>query len=137
MTTKSSHEMSSKEIVQAFFKNGMSEDYLTDDFVWRVPPSLVYGDHGDFTRDGLAAQIHGIHDQIYDVATMDTTVDFMIAEGEWVAYQFEVKAKNKVGDDYHNFYCLTFRCRDGKIAEIREHVDSMLSKEVLFDPAGL
>ena len=72
-----------------------------------------------------------------DLEGQQRAVDFMIAEGEWVAYQFEVKAKNKVGGDYHNFYCLTFRCHDGKIAEIREHVDSMLSKEELFDPAGL
>jgi len=129
--------MSSKEIVQKFLASGLSEEYVTDDFVWRVPPSLVYGDHGDFTRDGLATQIHEIHEKIYDVPSMKSTVDFLIGEGEWAAYQFEVRAKNSVGDDYHNFYCLTFRIRDGKICEMREHVDSMYAKQVLFDPAGL
>ena len=130
-------QQSSKEIVQKFLASGLSEEFLTEDFVWRIPPSLVYGESHDFKRAGIAAQIHEIHEKIYDVPSMQSKVDFLIGEGEWAAYQFEVNAKNSQGDDYHNYYCLTFRIRDGKICEAREHVDSICAKQVLLDPAGI
>ena len=126
-----------KDLVQKFLASGLSKEYISDDFVWRIPPSLVNENNHDFTADALDTQIHEIHEKIYDVPTMKSTVDFLIGDDEWAAYQFEVKAKTIGGDDYHNFYCLTFRVRDGKICEAREHVDSMYAKRVLLGPAGL
>jgi uncharacterized protein len=128
---------SAKALAQKFLESGLSEEYVTEDFRWIVPQSLSKQNGGDFLRDGLAKRIHEIHEQIYDVESMKSEVHFLIGEGDWAAYEFEVRAKNKVGDDYHNQYCLTFHARDGKIAEIREHVDSLYANEVLFKPAGI
>jgi hypothetical protein len=107
-------EPTSREIVQEFLASGLSEEFVTEDFIWRIPPSLVSPGNHDFRREGLATQIHEIHEKIYDVPTMKSTVDFIIGEGEWVAYQFEVEARTRGGEPYHNYYCLTFRLRDGK-----------------------
>jgi ketosteroid isomerase-like protein len=129
--------MSAKELAQKFLASGLSEEYITEDFRWIVPASLSRQNGGDFRANGLAKRIHEIHEQIYDVPSMQNEVHFLIGEGEWAAYEFEVRAKNKVGDDYHNQYCLTFHARDGKIDLVREHVDSMYANEVLFKPAGI
>ena len=133
-TTK---QATAKELAERFLAEGMNEELLTDDFRWIVPQSLSDAIGGDFTREGLAHHVHALHEKIYDVATMQSDRHFLIGEGDWAAFQFEVHAKNKAGGDYHNFYCLTFHARDGKLDQIREHVDTLYTKQVLFEPAGL
>ena len=126
-----------KELAQRFLSEQMNEDLLADDFVWIVPQSLSDAIGGDFTKKGLQEHVHALHEKIYDVATMQSDVHFLIGEGDWAAYEFEVRAKNTVGGDYHNHYCLTFHSKDGKLVLIREHVDTLYTKRVLLEPAGM
>ncbi len=52
-------------------------------------------------------------------------VQRIIAEGDTVVVEHEVKAITKTGDEYHNYYCLSFDLVNGKISRIREYVDSL------------
>ena len=130
-------QATAKELAQRFLSENMNEDLLADDFVWIVPQSIADAMGGNFTKKGLHDHVHAIHEKIYDVASMQSDVHFLIGEGDWAAYEFEVRAKNSAGEDYHNQYCLTFHSRDGKLVQIREHVDTLYAKRVLLKPAGL
>ncbi|MGZ4764901.1 MAG: nuclear transport factor 2 family protein, partial [Ilumatobacteraceae bacterium] len=45
-------------------------------------------------------------------------------EGDIVIMEFDAKFTGWEGEAYHNYYCLVFVLRDGKIAEVREHADT-------------
>lgn len=63
----------------------------------------------------------------------------MIAEGESVVLEWHVSARTAAGEEYENDYCGIFVIRDGRIAEVREYLDSRYAAEVLFadsDHAG-
>jgi len=54
------------------------------------------------------------------------TPDNIFGEGEFVALQGHGQARTKTGQAYNNTYCLVFRFRDGKIAEVTEYLDTEL-----------
>jgi hypothetical protein len=56
----------------------------------------------------------------------------MIAEGDTVALEWRVKARSAAGETYENDYCGFFVIRDGKIAAVREYLDSRYAARVLF-----
>ncbi len=54
------------------------------------------------------------------------TPDNIFGEGEFVALQGHGQARTKTGQAYNNTYCLVFRFREGKIAEVTEYLDTEL-----------
>ena len=40
------------------------------------------------------------------------------------------------GANYENHYVFVFTIRDGRIAEVHEHLDTLYAQRVLFDPLG-
>jgi uncharacterized protein len=54
-----------------------------------------------------------------------------IADGDYVAVEARGDNVTKTGLRYDNHYCLVFRVVDGKIAEIKEYLDSALVERVL------
>jgi hypothetical protein len=46
--------------------------------------------------------------------------------------EFDAAFTTFEGESYHNQYCLVFTVRDGRLAQVREHVDSHYAYEVLF-----
>jgi ketosteroid isomerase-like protein len=59
-----------------------------------------------------------------------------IAEGDWVAVELVLRAVTARGLDYENHYHFAFRVRDGRIAEVREHLDTQYAAERLFAGDG-
>jgi len=60
----------------------------------------------------------------------------MITEGDTVALEWQVQARNAAGQPYENNYCGFFVIRDGKIAAVREYLDSRYAAKILFDHLG-
>ena len=56
------------------------------------------------------------------------TPDNVFGEGDFVALQGHGQARTKTGLDYNNTYCLVFRFRDGKIAEVTEYLDTEFAR---------
>lgn len=58
--------------------------------------------------------------------------------GEVLVYvEMTIRATTKSGAPYENHYVMAFELRDDRIAEVREHVDSLYAQRLLFDPVGM
>jgi len=54
-----------------------------------------------------------------------------VAEGDHVVVEGVGEMRTKAGVPYNNDYCLIYRLKDGKIVEITEYCDSVLTEKVL------
>jgi len=59
------------------------------------------------------------------------TITGMTAEGERVAVEAESHGRHASGKVYHNQYHFLLVIRDGKIAELKEYMDTMHARDVL------
>lgn len=53
-----------------------------------------------------------------------------IAEGDQVVVEAQGESRTKDGRDYNNRYCIFLKLKDGKITEIREYMDTELTKTI-------
>jgi ketosteroid isomerase-like protein len=58
------------------------------------------------------------------------TVVNAVAEGDHVVIEARGEARAKDGRDYNNSYSIWFRLNGGKIAEMREYMDTDLAKSI-------
>jgi uncharacterized protein len=134
-----------KEIVQNWFAAGVSSavgvEMVADDFVWRGPISMAeLFDNDDATQRGKAGlkRLDLLDRALYaDFGSADNAmnVHFMIAERDICVLEFDATFTTHEGEKYHNEYCLVIRVADGKIAEVREHADTLYSQQVCMGTA--
>jgi ketosteroid isomerase-like protein len=130
----------SKALVQQWFAVGLTSPeglaMVADDFAWIGPPSMTHlFDAPDATLRGPAglATLPYLDQALYadyHEEEPSANVHFMIAEGDIVVMEFDAEFTLHDGDNYHNQYCIVIRVRDGKIAEVREHADTLYSEIV-------
>lgn len=129
-----------KALVQKWLAAGLASPeglaMLADDFVWQGPRSMaeIFDGEGATQRgpEGLARLIY-LDEALYSdhaSAADNTNMHFMIAEDDVFVMEFDAKFTTHDGDPYHNYYCLVVRVADGKIAEVREHADTLYSHQV-------
>jgi ketosteroid isomerase-like protein len=109
-------------------------DLLSDDATWWLPGSLpVSGTYRgrNAVLDGFLANGLGL----YQPDTLSFTIVSMIGEENTVAVEWVADGTSAAGERYHNFYHVAFDVRDEKICAVREYVDSLYVREVLF-PSG-
>lgn len=58
------------------------------------------------------------------------TVTNAIAEGDQVFVEAQGESRTKDGLDYNNLYGIVLRLKEGKIVEIREYMDTELTKDI-------
>jgi hypothetical protein len=132
----------SKALVMKWLSQGVSSPeslaMVTDDFKWIMPKSMAFMSEDG---SGVLQGPKGLEDvpnldkaiyKGYEVSDSGSNVHFVIAEGVVVVMEFDAAFMTFEGEAYHNQYCLVFITRDGKIAEVREHVDSHYSYDVCF-----
>lgn len=129
----------SKQIVRRFF-DAMSRgdpalpDLLHDDVCWWVPPEANLGGLYRGKPRVLAFMASGVG--LYDRATpLRVELEQLVAEGDWVCAQLVLEARTARGEDYRNHYHFAFRLQDGRIALVREYVDTLYADRKLFRPA--
>jgi len=59
-----------------------------------------------------------------------STIDRLIADGEYVAALTHGEAMTHDGRPYNNTYCHVFRIVDGRITEVTEYLDTALTNDV-------
>jgi ketosteroid isomerase-like protein len=64
------------------------------------------------------------------------TVTNAIAEGDQVFVEAQGESRTKDGLRYDNLYGIILKLRDGKIAEIREYMDTELVKNIFGGPTA-
>jgi len=104
---------------------------LADDATWWLPGSLpVSGTHrgkkGIF--DGFLAKAA----PLFEPGSLSIQVQNTIAGGNNVAVEWIARGKTAKGKQYENYYNVVFEVKGNKIQAIREYVDTLYAKEVLF-----
>lgn len=126
----------SKALVREYFDRIASgdprlPDLLADDVVWWIPPGSRLGG----TLRGKPAVLELMARAFALFAPEPAPkieLDRMVAEDDCVCVQFQIRARSAQGREYHNFYHLAFELRDGRIAGVKEYVDTAYANERLM-----
>jgi ketosteroid isomerase-like protein len=106
-------------------------DLLTEDVTWWAPPSSPLG--GLHEGKDAVLKLMGSGIDLYDRnAPMKIDISSMVAEGDRVCVEMTLEARTARGEEYLNHYHFAFRLRDGRICEVREHVDTLYAQRKLF-----
>jgi ketosteroid isomerase-like protein len=109
---------------------------LADDVKWVVTGQYSWS--RTFTgKQSILNDLHG-HVRSLLVDRTRTIAYRFIADGDHVVVEAKGNNLTKTGVRYDNDYCLVFRLADGKIREIREYCDSVLTEKALGEfPASI
>ena len=102
---------------------------LADDATWTVTGQYSWSR----TFTGKQAILNDLHSHVRSllVDRARTVARRFIADGDHVVVEAKGDNVTKAGMRYDNDYCLVFRLADGKIKEIREYCDSVLTEKAL------
>jgi ketosteroid isomerase-like protein len=130
--------MTSKQVVQRYLDalvNGDIDtvrDSFAEDATW-----TIYGDlpiagpwrGRDRIVDEFLSRVGG---SLFEPGSQSFEFPTLISEGDTVALEWRVRARTAAGADYDNAYCGILTVRDGRIAAVREYLDSAYGAEKLF-----
>jgi hypothetical protein len=119
-----------KQLVLDFYEAGAKGDMdtcfslLADDIVWTNIGTTKFS--GRF--EGKQALVAKLLDPLFSElkAGIASEIENLIAEGDIVVAQTAGRAETLDGKPYNNTYCQVMRIRDGKIAEVKEYLDTAL-----------
>jgi ketosteroid isomerase-like protein len=102
---------------------------LADDAKWVVTGQYSWS--RTFTgKQSILNDLHG-HVRSLLAERTRTIAHRFIADGDYVVVEAKGDNVTKTGVRYDNDYCLVYRLEDGKIKEIREYCDSVLTEKAL------
>jgi uncharacterized protein len=102
---------------------------LADDVTWTVMGQYSWS-RTFRGKDAILNDLLGhVRSQLVDRGR--TVAHRFIAEGDYVVVEAKGDNLTKTGIRYDNDYCLVYRLQDGKIREIREYCDSVLTETAL------
>lgn len=105
---------------------------LADDVTW-----TFFGSHrfaGTFRgKDELVAKLFAPLGEVLEDG-IKVHIDTLTADGDRVVMEARGEARAKSGKRYDNHYCIVVTVRDGKVAEVREYLDTELVSAVFGRP---
>jgi uncharacterized protein len=125
-----------KQIAQTFFATFSTGnvpailDQLADDAVWEVMGKLE-GMSGSYTKKNLGPLLLGAT-ALYKAKALRITPTQMIAEGNQVAVEASGFAEMLDGRIYAPDYHYLLTIDDGKVARVREYLDTAHAKDIFF-----
>lgn len=125
-----------KQIVAQFLERFSAGDIrgaakmMQDDAVWIVMGQLD-GMSGRYARDQFIPLAEGAKD-FYAHGCLIIEPQLMTAEADRVSVVAQGHAPLKDGRIYAPSYHFLIRLKDGKIAEVREYMDTLHAKEIFF-----
>jgi uncharacterized protein len=108
----------------------------------QIEPGSIWSQVGSWSRTftGKEAILNDLHGHVRSllVERTRTVAHRFIADGDHVVVEAKGDNLTKAGVRYDNDYCLVFRLAEGKIKEIREYCDSVLTEKALgkFPPSS-
>lgn len=105
-----------------------------EDAYWHVMATGVVGDGRTQGRDQIFETIGGVV-SMFDQDSMDMTVTNIIGgpDSDYVASEHTLRARFQDGTPYENNYAFIWEVRDGKVAGVREYMDSYYVNKVTPD----
>jgi ketosteroid isomerase-like protein len=125
-----------KRLIEAYFRKVSGgdptvPDTFADDVTWWVPPGSDMA--GLYEGKAAVLEMFGKGVGLYSPTDpLEITVEELVAEGDRVCAQVVIEARTAKGRDYRNHYHFVFALRDGKIAAVKEYVDTRYAHDVLF-----
>jgi ketosteroid isomerase-like protein len=122
---------SNKERVLRFFDAICAGDgetlkaMLAPDARWVIPrsaPEPFAGTH--VGNEKIAQMMVASVAQTFEPGSQTVDVLLMVAEGNAVVAETNIKARTPQGEEYDNFYAFIFEFEKGLVSELREHVDT-------------
>jgi ketosteroid isomerase-like protein len=123
-----------KQVVLDFYDAGARGDMdscfalLADDITWTNIGSTRFS--GTYSgKQALVEQLLGpLFGQLK--AGISSSIENVIAEGDFVVAQTTGTAETHDGKPYNNSYCQVIRVQEGRIAEVKEYFDTELTNSV-------
>ena len=101
-------------------------EMLAEDATWVIPrsaPAPFGGTHrGNRKIAGMMVASVG---ETFEPGSQTFDVLLMLEEGGVVIAEANIKARTPAGDIYDNLYVFIFEFEDGRVRELREHVDTI------------
>lgn len=125
-----------KQLIRDYFDavgSGASDKVVAafaEDVVWWVPPSSPMA--GTYEGRDAVLAMFGQGVSLYAPEPMKIEILGMVADDKKVAAEIHITAKTAKGGVYANFYHFLFELRDGKIAHVKEYVDTLYAQRTLF-----
>jgi len=107
-------------------------DSFTEDATWSMHGDLPIAGPWkgrDATVDDFLTEVGN---ELYEPGTVTFDFPLLIAEGDTVVLEWHVHARARSGTPYENQYCGVFDCRDERIHEVREYLDTRYAARTLF-----
>ena len=102
---------------------------LADDAKWVVTGQYSWS-HTFTGKESILSDLHG-HVRSLLVEQARTIAHRFIADGDRVVVEARGDNITRTGVRYDNDYCLVFHLENGKIKEVREYCDSVLTERAL------
>ena len=132
--------LENKQLMQEIFAAAASPDpamrdralftaTLADDATWTVTGQYSWS-RTFRGKEAILNDLHGhVRSRLVDRAR--TVAHRFIADGDYVVVEAKGDNLTREGARYDNDYCLVFRLEGGRIREIREYCDSVLTEKAL------
>jgi ketosteroid isomerase-like protein len=101
-------------------------EMLAEDATWVIPrsaPAPFGGTHRG-NRKIAGMMVASVRDTFVP-GSQTFDVLLMLEEGDVVIAEANIKARTPAGDVYDNLYVFIFEFEDGRVRELREHVDTI------------
>lgn len=124
-----------KRLIRSFYEAGNRGDLdaclalMAEEVTWTNIGTTKYSG----TFEGKPALVEGLLGPVFGQfeGGLTSTIDNVVAEGDWVVVQSRGEARTKAGRPYNNTYCHVFRLRGGKIVSVTEYFDTQLTAHTL------
>ena len=106
-------------------------EFFAPDATWWLAGGLAIS--GTWTgRDAIMEDFFGTAMAHYEPGSVSLEVTGMVAEGDRVALEWTSRARTAAGEPYENFCIGVFTVREGRIAAVREYMDTDYARRTAF-----
>ena len=101
-------------------------EMLAEDARWVIPrsaPEPFAGTHRG--NDKIAGMMVNAVAETFEPGSQRFDVLLMVEDGDVVVAEANITARTPAGEVYDNFYVFIFEFEDGRVRELREHVDTV------------
>jgi uncharacterized protein len=108
-------------------------DAMSDDVRWRWMGVSKWSKTFEGKTEVIGDLFGGVEETLSDFGV---EVHNIIAEGDHVAVEHSGRNETPDGRSYNNNYCWVLSFRDGRIAEVREYMDTQLVTDTFSEDAS-